>query len=175
MSNYAASRGPTRQISGGVCGKCSEMASWNLFAYDPYPDWGLNPDDWRKFGGPFTRLAYHVKVKQVTDGLSKTIFMGEVRPACSKHIAEGWGWSHSGNGLVATIVPINYDTCNQPPMPSCRCWDNWVTDLGFKSAHPGGANFVMGDASVQFISENIDHTNFNRLGGKAEGETASLD
>ena len=28
---------------------------------------------------------------------------------------------------------------------------------GFRSLHPGGAHFAMGDASVQFITEGIDH------------------
>jgi prepilin-type N-terminal cleavage/methylation domain-containing protein/prepilin-type processing-associated H-X9-DG protein len=174
MSNYAASRGPTRQISGGTCSPCSELATWNSFAYDAYPDFGANSTQWRKFAGPFTRLAHHVQIEQVSDGLSNTIFLGEVRPACCKHIAEGWGWSHSGNGLVATIIPINYDTCSDQPSRRCRCWDTWFTELGFKSAHPGGAHFAMGDGSVQFLSESIDHTNFNRLGGKSEGELASI-
>jgi prepilin-type N-terminal cleavage/methylation domain-containing protein/prepilin-type processing-associated H-X9-DG protein len=174
MSNYAASRGPTQHISGGSCNNCNELGTWNAFAYDKYPDSGANPAAWRKFAGPFTRLAYHVTAKQITDGLSKTIFLGEVRPSCSRHVAEGWGWTHSGNGLMSTIIPINYDTCSDQPALRCRCWDNWVTELGFKSAHPGGANFVMGDGSVHFITETIDHTNYNRLGGKAEGETVTF-
>ncbi len=174
MSNYAASRGPTRPINGGSCSNCNELPVWNPYAYAIYPDAGPDPARWIDYAGPFTRLAHHVKMSQVTDGLSNTIFMGEVRPACNRHATEGWAWSHSGNGLISTIVPINYDTCNREPSARCRFWDNWVTELAFKSAHPGGANFVMGDGSVHFISETIDHTSYNRLGGKSEGEPASL-
>jgi prepilin-type N-terminal cleavage/methylation domain-containing protein len=176
LSNYAASRGPTKHLPGGSC-TCPEFTVWNNLypnLIEEYPDTGSNSTVLSTFGGPFTRLAYAVKLEQITDGLSNTIFMGEVRPGCSKHAAEGWAWSHSGNGLVSTIVPINYDSCSTAVTARCGCWDNWVSELGFKSLHAGGANFVLGDASVQFLSETIDPRAYNALGGKADGETASL-
>jgi prepilin-type N-terminal cleavage/methylation domain-containing protein len=179
MSNYAASRGPTKQIPGGSC-NCSNWSLWNnafpsypnLVA--PYPDTGSNPTELINFAGPFTRLAYNVSLEEISDGLSNTIFMGEVRPGCSKHTIEGWAWSHSGNGLISTLIPLNFDSCSTERTLRCGCWDNWVSELGFKSAHPSGAYFVMGDASIQFISETIDPFVYNVLGGKADGETASL-
>jgi len=176
MSNYAASRGPTKHIPGGSC-NCPLWKTWND-AYptiiEPYPDTGSDVTQLTTFGGPFTRLAYEVKLEQITDGLSNTIFMGEVRPGCSRHAAEGWAWSHSGNGIVSTVVPINLDSCSQVVTAQCACWDNWSSELGFKSAHAGGAHFVMGDASIQFLSETMDHRVYNALGGKADGEAASL-
>jgi hypothetical protein len=48
--------------------------------------------------------------------------------------------------------------------------NNWWIDCGFKSRHPGGASFVMGDASVQFLSEEIDYQLYNNLGTRAGGE-----
>ncbi len=182
MANYAASRGPSRQIPASGVGACNTCPEWNVWNNSlkalypnlvyPYPE---SSGDASAFGGPFTRVSFHVKLKQVTDGLSKTIFMGEVRPACTLHIAEGWAWSHSGDGLMSTIVPINYDSCSQVVTDKCRCWNNWSTDLAFKSKHPGGAQFAMGDGSVQFLSESIDYANYNKLGGKADGEIASLE
>jgi prepilin-type N-terminal cleavage/methylation domain-containing protein len=179
MTNYQASRGPTEQKKGGNC-PCFGWDLWNKAFPDlphlilDYPDEGSDVSQLTTFGGPFTRLAYQVKLQEITDGLSNTIMMGEVRPACSKHVVEGWAWSHSGNGLVGTIIPINYDSCTAERVPPCNCWDTWITELGFKSAHSGGAQFVMGDASVQFLSETIDHRVYNALGGKADGEVASL-
>ncbi|HEY7532628.1 MAG TPA: DUF1559 domain-containing protein [Nitrospiraceae bacterium] len=175
MASYAASRGSTKQISGGDCNSCPELGAWNSVGQMPYPDTSSDVSVLSAFSGPFSRIAYHVKLKQVTDGLAKTIFMGEVRPACTKHIAEGWAWSHSGDGLISTIVPINYNSCSQERTARCRCWDNWVTELAFKSAHPDGAQFVMGDGSVQFLSESIDHVNYQRLGGKADGEIVAIE
>ena len=133
-----------------------------------YPDGG-SLDLATEFGGPFTRFAYNVKVKQITDGLNKTIYMGEVRISCSTHAVEGWGWSHSGNGLISTLIPINVDSCNEDPNADCGCWDTWSSALGFKSSHPGGAHFVMGDASVHFLPDEIDMLLYNRLGGKSDG------
>lgn len=40
------------------------------------------------------------------------------------------------------------------------------------SEHPGGGNVCMGDASVQFISENVDLITWAELSSIAEGEVA---
>ena len=120
-------------------------------------------------------MSYPVKLKQITDGASKTIFMGEVRTGCSAHAAEGWAWTHSGNGLVNTIIPINFDSCLDQTGHDCQSWDNWSGALGFKSRHAGGAQFVMGDASVHFLQDSIDMRIYNRLGGKADDEPIGAD
>lgn len=177
MSNYAASRGNTKQITNPSC----SCPTWNTYNSDPklvglvmiYPD--FDPSLWRKFGGPFSRGSYGVKSKAVTDGLSNTIFLGEVRPECSHNIARGWNCSNSGQGVASMVIPINFDSCSEENSDNCRRWCNFSTELGFKSPHPGGAHFSMGDGSVQFISETVDIVNYNRLGGKADGETASLE
>jgi prepilin-type N-terminal cleavage/methylation domain-containing protein len=186
ITNYQASRGPTRHVDGGNAG-CAFTAQWNeLFGPRPlplpppndgitwrYPDTG-NLENADKFGGPFTRFAYNVKPKQIADGLSRTIFMGEVRIDCSMHAAEGWAWSHSGNGLISTLIPINFDSCGLDPVLDCGCWETWTSALGFKSSHPGGAHFLMGDASVHFLPDEIDMRIYNYLGGKDDGGAAEL-
>ena len=180
MANYAASRGPTKQIAGGDCNKCAEWNVWNNAVKSTYPNLVASYPDAvgqaRTFGGPFTRVSFHVKLKQVTDGLSKTIFMGEVRPACTRHVAEGWAWSHSGNGLISTVVPINYDSCSQELSARCHCWDNWSTDFAFKSAHPGGAQFVMGDGSGSRFLPNRSTTQITtNWAGKRTARLANLE
>ena len=40
----------------------------------------------------------------------------------------------------------------------------------FRSFHTGGAQFLLGDGSGRFISENIDATLYNNLGGRADGQ-----
>jgi prepilin-type N-terminal cleavage/methylation domain-containing protein len=179
MANYAASRGPTKHINGGT--PCTLTSNWNnqFNANYPtlateYPEFGGDPARWRKSGGPFTRMGVPFKLSQVSDGPSHTIFMGEVRPACSKHAAEGWLFSHNGNGLISTLVPLNFDTCSEDPNRRCNSWDTWSSELGFKSPHPGGVHVVMGDASVQFLPDAIDMYVYNALGGKADGEAATL-
>ncbi len=41
---------------------------------------------------------------------------------------------------------------------------------GFSSDHTGGANFLMGDGAVQFITESMDHSVLQQLGNRADGK-----
>jgi prepilin-type processing-associated H-X9-DG protein len=175
MSNYAASRGNTKQITNPSC-NCPTWNNYNNQLIPPdkaelYPDFA--PTLWKKFGGPFSRGSWGIAAKMVTDGLSRTIFLGEVRPECSQNIARGWNYSNSGQGVASTIISINFDTCQMDSADKCHAWCNFSTELGFKSSHPGGAHFGMGDGSVQFIAEEIDMVSYNRLGGKADGLEAT--
>ena len=55
---------------------------------NPWSDLELaKVDDREEFAGPFTRVGLTCKLKDVIDGVSNTIFVGEVRPACSEHAA----------------------------------------------------------------------------------------
>jgi prepilin-type processing-associated H-X9-DG protein len=45
---------------------------------------------------------------------------------------------------------------------------------GFKSRHPGGAQFAMGDGSVHFFSEYIDYKLYNELGTRAGKEPVTI-
>jgi hypothetical protein len=46
---------------------------------------------------------------------------------------------------------------------------------GFNSNHVGGAHFALCDASVRFISENVDTVTYGRLGGRKDGEPLPSD
>ncbi|MCC6508790.1 MAG: DUF1559 domain-containing protein, partial [Pirellulaceae bacterium] len=52
---------------------------------------------------------------------------------------------------------------------ACAARCTWNSEVGFKSLHPGGAQFVFGDGSVQFLTQSIDMITYNRLGAKADG------
>ena len=49
-----------------------------------------------------------------------------------------------------------------------------MATCGFKSLHPGGANFVLADGSVQFLPTAIDYRLYNNLGTRAGGEAVTL-
>ena len=46
---------------------------------------------------------------------------------------------------------------------------------GFKSPHPGGANFLFADGHVQFLKASINPITYNALGSRAGGEVISSD
>ena len=85
---------------------CATWNSWNAYSLKPY---GVAD----QFAGPFHRMAENCEPRDVRDGLTKTIFFGEVRPTCSIHQTQGWFVSNDGQGLTSTLVPINYDSCSQ--------------------------------------------------------------
>jgi prepilin-type N-terminal cleavage/methylation domain-containing protein/prepilin-type processing-associated H-X9-DG protein len=114
--------------------------------------------------GMFGRYARSFSFDEVTDGLSNTIMAGESLPAhCIFHGAYSTNFPLSG-----TTVPLNTMEDGQ------GSWHNWWRTCGYKSRHPGGANFLMGDGSVHFFSETIDYKLYNELGTRAGGEVAKL-
>jgi len=121
------------------------------------------------------------------DGLSNTIWAGEA----IKFHAATWGRSSRGGWigaygpLASTIIPINYDTsCGAINGGNCASCDavgqgahsyrNYQLQWGFKSRHPGGANFLLGDGSVHFFSENINHTMYQYLGTRFDGQVVDV-
>jgi len=161
LHNYAASKGPTADITSSACSCTPDYNSFSAAAYDAKG----------KAAGVFQRLADPIKLRKISDGLSKTIFMGEVRPDCSNHHMQGWAATNNGQGLTSTIIPINFDSCNNAATDGCNRPCNWRTELGFRSAHTGGAFFVFGDSSVHFLEETIDHRTYQYYGNKADGMT----
>jgi len=138
----------------------------------------------RYAGGPGPFYRHHssttwrsVGYSTIRDGLATTIMMGEIRWGCSGHVRSGWFSSDNGSGVVSTTIPINYDTCNETEMckiDGCQARANGNTALGFKSSHPGGAIFLMGDQSVHFFSESIDHQMYQYLGAIDDGQPARI-
>ncbi len=171
MTSYASSNGSGRRGDNPNCSCQTENVVWNAYALGPIP-YLADPSD---FSGPFTRYAVETRLQEITDGLSKTIFFGEVRSDCSSHVRHGWLNSNNANGLASTVIPINYDSCHDAGTQPSSCNEvcTWNTALGFKSNHPGGANFAFGDGSVHFLSETIDHWTFQYLGDKADGEVVN--
>lgn len=162
--NYAASRGPT-EVYANPATSCPDP--WSSLSQAPV-------DDQQEYAGPFTRIGIACKLKEISDGLSNTLFVGEVRPACSLHARAGWATTNNGNGYCSTLIPINYDSCDDNAPDACNRSMNWTTEVGFKSSHPGGAQFLFGDGSVHFISQEIDHQQYQYLGAKADGQTVTI-
>ncbi len=116
------------------------------------------------FVGMFGRHKRSVNFANVTDGLSNTLMNGETIPGhCSFMCA------HCTNFNVApTTIPINTMESDN------GAGANWYRVCGFKSLHPGGAQFALGDASVRFLAETIDFRLYNLLGDRQDGQPAQV-
>lgn len=134
----------------------------------------------RNISGVFSRMGAGLRFRDVTDGVSNTIFVGEVLPRCHDHRTGWWNSNGMGNAHASTVVPINnMTTCekatpSQITHPACTNMNNWNFSWGFKSEHPGGVHFLLGDDKVTFVSENLDHTTYQRLGGRADNNPVKV-
>lgn len=121
--------------------------------------------------GVSCRDGYAARFRDVTDGLSNTIFAGECIGAYSAW--QNWGYQNWGT----TAHPINsfnadlQANASNPDAVGPFTPRDASRSIGFRSRHPGGANFLMGDGTVRFIGENIDHAVYRALASRAGGET----
>ena len=93
--------------------------------------------------GTFAHLS-KISFHQITDGLSKTFFVGE---RSSHKGASTWlGVVAGGEEAFARVLGIVDHAPN---------YEQGHLD-DFRSEHPGGAHFLMGDGSVRFVDDAID-------------------
>jgi prepilin-type N-terminal cleavage/methylation domain-containing protein/prepilin-type processing-associated H-X9-DG protein len=119
------------------------------------------------------RSGQTATIQSVTDGMSNTILYGEGLPDQDAN-SEMYGNTGVASG---TTMPINFFTGNAfSGFGSC----NFTTRAsyagrGFKSRHPGGANFTFADGHVAFLKASISPYTYNALGSRAGGEVVSSD
>jgi len=194
QSNYDASMGSQRTTSAD--GGCN---TWDV--QDVNYDYArgrwthgntLKPNEISGMMGRI--LTKPTKMASVTDGTSNVIFVGEILPEAHDHTTGWWNYNGMGNAHSSTAVPLNtmvtlatseadclqrgYGIAGKGTdgKPYCGCFakNNWNYSWGFRSRHPGGAQFVFVDGSVQFLPETIDYATYQALGGRADGKPAQL-
>jgi prepilin-type processing-associated H-X9-DG protein len=119
------------------------------------------------------RTGGTASVQSVTDGMSNTILIGEVLPSQDNN-NEMYGHTGIGSG---TTIPINFFTGNAFAGFGSTNWSTKASYAarGFKSLHPGGANFTFADGHVQFLKASVNPSTYNALGSRAGGEVISSD
>jgi prepilin-type N-terminal cleavage/methylation domain-containing protein len=174
VGNYGVSMGSQAMPANGGDAAC---ALYKTHINGPTGHGSSNSSS--NISGVFSRFHWAARMSDITDGTSNTIALGEIRPNCADHHNNGW---HHGNALwTSTIPPINFNTCRGEVGGSpatgartCNSFDVWMTSQGFKSKHVGGAQFVLGDGSVHFISNSVDYVTYQRLGARSDGAVIDM-
>ncbi len=164
---YPASMGPTHMDSCPYCPNptpsetnfCCQGWNFGTQAGGGFPA--------GSFFGMFGRTAHSIRLGEVTDGLSNTWMVGETLPAHCKFMGVfSQNFPTSGTGIpLGTMVDRGVGKPGEDT--------DWFRSCGFKSLHPAGANFALGDASVRFVMNSIDYKLYNELGSRAGGEAVS--
>jgi prepilin-type N-terminal cleavage/methylation domain-containing protein/prepilin-type processing-associated H-X9-DG protein len=135
------------------------------------------------FANPSADGHYSLGFKNITDGTSKTLLVGETNFGHQKWLWDDgpdigtpmWGdqtwargyWWYAWGHMSSADPTLYNNTDKYNPPDSVRC---------FRSDHPGGVQFVMLDGSVRFLPTDSDPLVRNALVTRAGGETnANID
>lgn len=144
----------------------------------------INGDVSKVADGPFYRNSF-TRFRDVTDGTSNTIFIGEHSSALSEKTWVGvvpGAFTHpsfsspeNGEDAAATLTLVHagpsggeLDITGFPIIHPVNFPTYHVGQM--YSQHRGGGQVCMGDGSVRFISENINLFTFAELSSMGEGE-----
>ncbi|MGE3820055.1 MAG: DUF1559 domain-containing protein [Isosphaeraceae bacterium] len=138
-----------------------------------------------------------ISLNAITDGTSNTVFVGEVLQGAIGDV-RGVMWSsvsggasfmtrYTPNGL-RDFLNLRHGADWMPNAPGLFCVSEPVQQLpctsgagdsdafaGSRSRHPGGVNVALGDGSVRFIKNTINHTVWIGLNTISSGEVISAD
>ena len=180
QTSYAGSFGS--QLVNSANSSCTTWATPGVhYDADRGNAHGAETRDGARVSGVFNRLGTTglLKFASVRDGTSNTFFVGEILGDCSSHKNGWWGNHGMGGGSAGTAAPMNtFTTCALSEAeatkrgyinPECFNWDNWNYSFAFRSYHPAGANFLLGDGSVHFVASEVDYETYQRLGGRNDG------
>ncbi len=154
--------------------------------------------------GPFG-VEFTYRLAAIQDGTSNTIFFGETsrflgEPSTFSTVSSFFNtWTTCGGiwnpddiggtrpqGMAFTVPRINA-LAQQYMLPAAGTLNgdpfSWWTEpnavnygqYGFRSLHPGGANFLLGDGSVRFIKQTVNLVTYRGLGSRAGSEVISSD
>ena len=151
ISLHSPMWGPTTY--NGVCGTWGGRGTnqWNLSGKPVSASAGVIGDSLGMFYG-----NSRVRVRDIRDGTSQTVVVGEVRRNSATSGCCVWAMEWYGHSWSGTYWPMNPSGANEI--------------YSFASMHEGGSFFTFADGSVKFLSENIDMTTYRALSTCAGNE-----
>jgi prepilin-type N-terminal cleavage/methylation domain-containing protein len=181
-TNYAGNAGGSFLYVGPCAGPGNDYFCTQGPTGQPWRD---GKDGWkdnnRRRGvmGPNTSVS----ARQITDGMSKTIMVGEIRAGLTQRDARGvWAMGHAGASLLAMYGaggdangpnicgPSADDVYCDSSIPATNQAECMTCDPGYfaqatvRSLHVGGAFLALCDGSVTFISDDVETGPLNQWG-----------
>ena len=181
-SNYVASHG--QESCWGECGAEVDGVIFTNIYTSEKTTIEISGDVSKVADGPFYRNS-ETKFKDITDGTSMTIFLGEHSSLLSEKTWVGvvpGAFTHpnfttndNGPDAAATLVLVHAgpsggeeDSAGNPIIHPINFPTYHVGQMF--SEHPGGGMVGFGDGSTRFISDEVDLVLFAELSSIAEGE-----
>jgi prepilin-type N-terminal cleavage/methylation domain-containing protein/prepilin-type processing-associated H-X9-DG protein len=134
---------------------------------------GSTPDchNTAETNGLFCRNSFNnpITLEMITDGQSNTLMVGENVVSQDYHSAAFFSdgdFATAGVPINTFIEGLDVQQIKNPP--------NWIPGRGFKSMHPGGAQFAMADGSTRFVSEGVDGVAYRAAATRAGDEAVQL-
>lgn len=160
-NSYLGSMGPTAQ---DLCAfdDASDVCMGTSWGSQPAAGFGAAPcyannDSCVQSGMCVGMICRHPEgnaFRTVSDGLSNTYLIGETL-----------GDDSNRNCILCTNTPLG---STQIPLNTRYSWrtdpEAYYIFNSFKSDHPGGANMLLADGSVNFVQDDIDYRTWNHFG-----------
>lgn len=134
-------------------------------------------------------IPYRSQFKDITDGLSKTLLMSELRfpstdaaSSNAENDSRGVTLLYSGTPFVmtrdtpnTTVADLPYQYCGETSgtadgLPCSSTGSLYLSRMAARSRHPGGVNAAFCDGSVRFVVDTIDADTWEGLGTMNQGE-----
>jgi prepilin-type N-terminal cleavage/methylation domain-containing protein/prepilin-type processing-associated H-X9-DG protein len=103
----------------------------------------------------------------INDGLSNTFMVGEDLPTRNVHC----GWPRANYATGTAAIPLNQSLPGSTPQYGAGDWPNVYS---FRSRHPNGANFALGDGSVRYVPQTVDINVYRAMATRQGGESLAL-
>lgn len=121
---------------------------------------------WRVSAGPAPTVAIQPPQGRVQQGW--------IAPQPNPLTIQGTSGFTTGGNWGTTVYRLNQNPVvetvyDDGALANCNASTADFTS-NFRSSHEGGGQFLLGDGSGRFISENIDQTLYNNLGGSSDGQ-----